>query len=81
MDVFDPASGTHLFSVPQLAGVAEVLVSDEAQLIITSNRVENTIGIFPPGRDPQVSKVSVGVRPNGLAYDHDPQANPRCQCW
>jgi len=26
--------------------------------------------IFPPGPDPQVSKVTVGVRPNGLAYDH-----------
>jgi hypothetical protein len=70
VDVFDPASGRHLFSVPQLPGVAGVLVSDEAQLIIASNRAENTIGIFPPGPDPQVSKVSVGVRPNGLAYDH-----------
>ena len=70
VDVFDPASQRHLFSVPQLPGVAGVLVSDEAQLIIASNRTENTIGIFSPGPDPQVSKVSVGVRPNGLAYDH-----------
>ena len=69
-DVFDPASGKHLFSVPQLPGVAGVLVSDDAQLIITSNRAENTIGIFRPGPDPQVTKVSVGVRPNGLAYNH-----------
>src|SRR5882724_13617281 len=61
VDVFDPASGRHLFSVPQLPGVAGVLVSDEAQLIIASNRAEHTIGIFPPGPDPQVSKVSVGV--------------------
>jgi DNA-binding beta-propeller fold protein YncE len=70
VDVFDPVSQRHLYSVPQLRGVAGVLVSDEAQLIISSNRAENTIGIFPPGRDPQVSKVAVGVRPNGLAYDH-----------
>ena len=69
VDAFDPASGTYMFSVPQLPGVAGVLVSDEAQLIISSNRAENTIGIFSPGPDPQVSKVSVGVRPNGLAYD------------
>jgi DNA-binding beta-propeller fold protein YncE len=69
VDVFDPVSRKHLFSVPQLPGVAGVLVSDEAQLIIASNRAENTIGIFPPGPDPQVSKVSVGIRPNGLAYD------------
>ena len=55
---------------PRLRGVAGVLVSDEAQLIIASNRAENTIGVFRPGPDPQVSKISVGVRPNGLAYDH-----------
>jgi DNA-binding beta-propeller fold protein YncE len=71
VDVFDPASKRHLSSVPQLPGVAGLLVSDEAQLIIASNRVENTVAILPPGPGPQVSKVSVGVRPNGLAYDHD----------
>ena len=71
VDVFDPASGKYLFSVPGLTGVAGVLVSDEAQMIFTSNRAENTIGIFAPGPDPQVQKVAVGVRPNGLAYDHE----------
>ena len=58
VDVFDPTSQRHLYSVPQLRGVAGVLVSDEAQLIISSNRGENTIGIFPPGPEPQVSKVA-----------------------
>jgi DNA-binding beta-propeller fold protein YncE len=56
--------------VPRLPGVAGVLVSEEVQLIISSNRSENTIAIFPPVPDPQVSKVAVGVRPNGLAYGH-----------
>ena len=70
VDVFDPASRRHLFSVAQLPGVAGVLVSDESQLIIASNRAENTVAIFPPGPHPEVSKVAVGVRPNGLAYDH-----------
>jgi len=46
VDVFDPVSQRHLYSVPQLRGVAGVLVSDEAQLVISSNRAENTIGIF-----------------------------------
>ena len=58
VDVFDPTSQRHLYSVPQLRCVAGVLVSDEAQLIISSNRGENTIGIFPPGPEPQVSKVA-----------------------
>src|SRR5258707_15593082 len=61
VDVFDPASKKYLFSVPRLAGVAGVLVSDEAQLIITSNRAENTIGLFAPGPGPQALKIAVGV--------------------
>ena len=69
LDVFDPASERHLFSVPGLAGVAGVLVSDESQLIIASARAEDTIGIFAPSPDPNVLKIAVGVRPNGLAYD------------
>lgn len=67
VDVFDPASGTHVFSVPGLAGVAGVLISDD--LVITSNRGENTIGLFGPGPAPAVQKIGVGVRPNGLAFD------------
>lgn len=68
VDVFD--RDRHLFSIPNLAGVAGALVSDEAQLIFSSNRAENTVGIFAPGPNPEVTKVAVGVRPNGLAYDH-----------
>jgi len=70
VDVFDPSSRRHLFSISHLVGVAGVLVSDEAELVITSNRAENTIGIFAAAPDPKVSKVAVGIRPNGLAYDH-----------
>jgi DNA-binding beta-propeller fold protein YncE len=70
VDVFDPGPRRYLFSVPQLPGVAGVLVSDEAQLVIASIRAENKVGIFALGPDPQVSKIAVGIRPNGLAYDH-----------
>ena len=69
VDVFDPASAQHLYSVPGLAAVAGALVSDESQLVFTSNRGENTIGAFAPGPDPKVTKIAVGLRPNGLAYD------------
>src|SRR5258708_6985772 len=73
VDVFDPQSGKYCFSVPGLPGVAGALVSDEAQLIISSNRGENTIGVFAPGPDPEVFKIAVGMKPNGLAYDHSRQ--------
>jgi DNA-binding beta-propeller fold protein YncE len=69
VDVLDPLARTHLFSVPGLTAVAGALVSDESQLVFTSNRGENTIGVFAPGPDPKVTKIAVGMRPNGLAYD------------
>ena len=69
IDVLDPATKKHLFSVPDLKAVAGALVSDESQLVFTSNRGENTIGVFAPGPDPKVAKIDVGMRPNGLAYD------------
>ncbi len=69
VDVFHPALGRHLYSIPNLKGVAGVLVNDEAELVITSNRGENTIGIFAPGAHFHLTKIPVGLGPNGLAYD------------
>lgn len=69
VDVIDPAAGKHIFSIGGLPGVAGALVCDEWQLVITSNRAENTIGIFAPGPRPAVAKVPVGIGPNGLACD------------
>ena len=37
--------------------------------MFTSNRAENTVGIFPPDQEEALVKVKVGLRPNGLAYD------------
>ena len=68
VDVFDAQK--YLFSVPDLPGVAGALVSDEANLIFSSNRAENTVGLFAPGPNPAVTRIKVGVGPNGLAYDH-----------
>lgn len=67
VDVFDDER--LLYSIPGLKAVAGALVSDEADLIFTSNRGENTVGIFRPGPNPEVVKVGVGLKPNGLAYD------------
>jgi DNA-binding beta-propeller fold protein YncE len=67
IDVFDDRR--HLFSIPGLKAVAGALVSDEDDLIFSSNRGEDTVGIFAPGPSPTVEKVPVGAAPNGLAYD------------
>lgn len=70
IDVFDPLRHQYLYSIPDLPGVAGALVSDEGQLILSSNRAADMIGVFAPGRDTSVRRLGVGVRPNGLAYDH-----------
>lgn len=67
IDVFDDEK--FLFSIPDLKAVAGALVSNQDNLIFSSNRGEDTVGIFAPGPNPAASKVSVGAAPNGLAYD------------
>ena len=73
VDVIDCVGDRYLHSIPTLTGVAGVLVSEESNLIFTSNRAENTVGIFAPDDENGLTKISVGIRPNGLAYD--PQSN------
>jgi len=73
VDVIDCAAHTYLRSVPHLKAVAGALVSEEHDLVFTSNRGENTVGIFAPGEEARLTRVPVGIRPNGLAYD--PQRN------
>jgi DNA-binding beta-propeller fold protein YncE len=69
LDVVDCATHTYLRSIRHLEGVAGALVSEEHDLVFTSNRAENTVGIFPPAHEEALVKVKVGLRPNGLAYD------------
>ncbi len=69
VDVIDLATDQYLFSIPNLAGVAGALVSDTHDLVFTSNRAENTLGVFAANDSPTVTKIGVGVKPNGLSYD------------
>jgi DNA-binding beta-propeller fold protein YncE len=69
IDVIEIDAQKYVGSVPGLTGVAGALVSESSNLVFTSNRGENTVGIFAPDNVPRVEKVDVGIRPNGLAYD------------
>ncbi len=69
LDVIDSAEDRYLRSIPDLKGVAGALVSEERDLVFTSNRGEDTVGIFSPNNEAGLVKAPVGVRPNGLAYD------------
>ena len=68
VDVIDVQRQRCVGSIPGLAGVAGALVA-EPDLVFTSNRAENTVGVFSVGDAPRVEKIGVGIRPNGLAYD------------
>lgn len=71
VDVIDCASHTYLHSIPRLPRVAGALVSEAHDLVFTSNRGEDTIGIFSSSREAAVDRVKVGIGPNGLAYAAD----------
>jgi DNA-binding beta-propeller fold protein YncE len=68
VDVIDIQKERYLFSIGGLTGVAGALVA-EPDLVFTSNRAENAVGVFTAGERPRVEKIGVGIRPNGLAYD------------
>ena len=68
VDVIDVPQQRYVGSIPGLAGVAGALAAGP-DLICTSNRGENTVGIFAAGDAPRVEKIGVGMGPNGLAYD------------
>ncbi len=69
VDVIDCAADRYLRSITGLARVAGMLAADEDGLVFTSNRAEDTIGIFSPQDESGLFKVPVGCRPNGLAFD------------
>jgi DNA-binding beta-propeller fold protein YncE len=67
--MIDSRTDKYLRSIPDLTGVAGVLVSNEKDMVFTSNRGEKTVGIFPHGKEGKLEKVRVGGDPNGLAFD------------
>lgn len=69
IDVLDIEARTYLGSIGGLTAVAGALVSNTPELVFTSNRGEDTVGMFAPDDVAVVQKIAVGVRPNGLAYD------------
>jgi len=69
IDVINCKADRYLRSIPGLTGVAGTLVSNDRNLVMTSNRGENSVGIFAPDNERELAKVPVGVRPNGLSFD------------
>ena len=68
VDVIDITVQRYVRSIAGLTAVAGALVA-EPDLVFTSHRGENTVGVFTTADVPRVEKIAVGIRPNGLAYD------------
>ncbi len=69
IDVIDCAADRYLRSIPNLKGIAGALVSEERNLVFTSNRGEDTVSIFSPDAEDDAIKIGVGIHPNGLSFD------------
>jgi DNA-binding beta-propeller fold protein YncE len=69
VDVIDMAAQKYVGSIEGLSAVAGALVAPGPELVFTSNRGENTVGIFRCGDFASVDRIGAGVRPNGLACD------------
>jgi DNA-binding beta-propeller fold protein YncE len=69
IDIIDIEARKYVDSIGGLAAVAGALVSTDPDLVFTSNRGDDTVGVFSPNDVSSLVKIPVGVRPNGLAYD------------
>ncbi len=69
VDVLDCANRRFLRSLPDLPGVAGVLIDDEHDLLFTSDREAARVSVFRCSEEQLLGQVEVGPHPNGLAYD------------
>ena len=69
IDVVDCASNAYLRSIPDLPGVAGVLIDSARDLLFTSDRAAARVSWFRCSDERLLGRVEVGPRPNGLAFD------------
>src|SRR5947207_6019935 len=69
VDVLDCRARTFLRSLPELPGVAGVLIDEEHDLLCTSDRGAALVSVFRCSDEQLLGQVAVGPHPNGLAYD------------
>jgi hypothetical protein len=69
VEVLDCEQQTFLHSLPDLPGVAGVLVDEDHDLLFTSDRAAARVSVFRCSDEALLGRVTVGPHPNGLAYD------------
>jgi len=69
IEVIDCVSNIYLHSLPQVPGVAGVLIDSEQDFLFSSDRGCARASIYRCSDETLLGRVEVGDRPNGLAYD------------
>src|SRR5262245_53265743 len=69
IEVIDCVSNIYLHSLPQVPGVAGVLIYSEQDFLFSSDRGCARASIYRCSDETLLGRVPVGDRPNGLAYD------------
>jgi DNA-binding beta-propeller fold protein YncE len=69
VEVVDTERRAFLRSLPDLAGVAGVLIDVQGDLLFTSDRAAARVSVFRCSDEQLLGQVAVGPHPNGLAYD------------
>jgi DNA-binding beta-propeller fold protein YncE len=69
VDVLDCEKRAFLRSLPDLPGVAGVLIDEEHDLLFTTDRDDARVSVFRCSDERVLGRVAVGPHPNGLAYD------------
>jgi DNA-binding beta-propeller fold protein YncE len=69
IDVLGCDTQTYLRALPDLPGVAGVLVDEEHDLLCSSDRGAARVSVFRCSSEELLGRVPVGPHPNGLAHD------------
>jgi hypothetical protein len=69
IEVIDCLTNNYLRSLPDLSGVAGVLIDNEQNFLFSSDRGCARVSIYRCSDETLLGRVGVGERPNGLAYD------------
>jgi DNA-binding beta-propeller fold protein YncE len=69
VDVLDCRERVFLRALPDLPGVAGVLIDEADDLLLTSDRAAARVSVFRCSDEQLLGQAQVGPHPNGLAYD------------
>lgn len=69
IDIVDCLTNSYLGSLPDVPGVAGVLINSEQDFLFSSDRSCARVSIYRCSDEMLLGRVRVGDRPNGLAYD------------